>query len=53
MDFCNLGEKGLEVAVRYSQVLEQHLPQPVICEASTILHAMVEKADTKEPVESP
>lgn len=49
MDFRNLDEKGLEVAVRYSRVLEQHLPKAVICEASTILHAMVEKADTKEP----
>ncbi|CAA7013735.1 unnamed protein product [Microthlaspi erraticum] len=49
MDFCNLDEKGLEVAVRYSRVLEQHLPQSVTSEASTILQAMVEKADTREP----
>ncbi|XP_010542261.1 PREDICTED: pentatricopeptide repeat-containing protein At1g52620 isoform X4 [Tarenaya hassleriana] len=44
MDFCTLDEKGLHVALRYSQILERHIPQAVASEATLILHSIVEKS---------
>ena len=38
--FCDLDEKGLEVAARYSLILERHFPQAVTSEASSMLHLM-------------
>lgn len=46
--FCNLDEKGFEVAARYSLVLERHFPQAVISEATSMLHLMAKNTGNQK-----